>query len=147
MGGITTSGYPYVTPDDHPQVYPAASQQLAESIQTGLADLVQFPSFPGFGDWQIVEAHTAHRAGWVFIALAIVKNTGSAPAAGEQIATIPAGHRPHTSLSAIWPVAFSGSTGKSLLILATGEIMLNWSGPLPGLGETLYTSFSYPAEG
>lgn len=34
MSGTTTDGWPYVTPDDHPKEYPAASQQLAEKLST-----------------------------------------------------------------------------------------------------------------
>lgn len=33
MSGTTTHGWPYVTPDDHPKEYPAASQQLAEKLE------------------------------------------------------------------------------------------------------------------
>lgn len=31
--GVTPSGWPYVTPDDHPKEYPAHSQQLAEKLE------------------------------------------------------------------------------------------------------------------
>lgn len=33
MSGTTTSGWPYVTPDDHPVEYPAASQALANLLE------------------------------------------------------------------------------------------------------------------
>jgi len=32
MGGTTTNGWPYVTPDDHPFEFPAASQTLANKL-------------------------------------------------------------------------------------------------------------------
>lgn len=39
MSGTTAGGWPYVTPDDHPKEYPAASQQLAEKIDARLVAL------------------------------------------------------------------------------------------------------------
>jgi len=51
MGGTTTNGYPYVTPDDHPQVYPAASQQLAETIETKLGRGIQKGTITPASGW------------------------------------------------------------------------------------------------
>jgi hypothetical protein len=33
MTGTTASGYPYVTPTDHPKEYPATSQALAKALE------------------------------------------------------------------------------------------------------------------
>jgi hypothetical protein len=34
MGGLTANSWPYVTPDDHPKEYPAASQALANKLES-----------------------------------------------------------------------------------------------------------------
>ena len=34
MSGTTANGWPYVTPDDHPKEFPAASQALAQKLDT-----------------------------------------------------------------------------------------------------------------
>jgi hypothetical protein len=44
MGGTTTGGIPYVTPDDHPKEYPAASQALAAKIDELQAAVAAIPN-------------------------------------------------------------------------------------------------------
>lgn len=44
MSGTTANGWPYVTPDDHPKEFPAASQALAQKLDTFYKS--------GRADWQ-----------------------------------------------------------------------------------------------
>lgn len=40
MSGTTTHGWPYVTPDDHPLQFPAASQVLAEKLEGAVPQIL-----------------------------------------------------------------------------------------------------------
>ena len=53
MSGVTTNGWPYVTPDDHPLEFPAHSQALANKLEA-------------LGGWQ---AYTPTAAGATFSAV------------------------------------------------------------------------------
>jgi hypothetical protein len=96
MGGTTTHGWPYVTPDDHPFEYPAASQALANKLESGPLMAAQERA-----------ADAASVASDVLVAAATVILTG---AVGRKVLLTAEVRYTTASTSTLWVFIKSGAT-------------------------------------
>lgn len=99
MSGTTTNGWPYVTPDDHPKEYPAASQALAQMIDSseGLTDQIISAFGPG---WSVPtgQLRVIGRAHGSATLVGIMNRQSGTDTVMLPAGTIPAALRPKYSL-------------------------------------------------
>lgn len=145
MGGTTTGGFPYVTPDDHPLQFPAHSQALANKLQ---ADSTASTSgvLTVAGTWTLLAgSQVVRRNGWIAAYGQASKPT--TPASGDQLAWMPAGF----AVGATWWTWASGAVASGgglkmylMSVDATGAIKVRGSSQ-PAAAETITFQFTFPA--
>lgn len=108
MSGTTTSGWPYVTPDDHPYQYPAASQALANKLEvldkTTTTNLSTANNFSAQAVIQVTyNGSAAHLSG-------VVSRASGSSTIFLAAGTIPAAARPAVSMRGVCQSDNGGGT-------------------------------------
>lgn len=126
----TTVGLTYVTPADKPQVYPAASKALADTLE---AYLKGSSAAVTNGANANAAATTAYRRGGFASVAVSVQATAAGVALLEVIFTLPLGYRPVAKMEG---TVVNGSTGAALRLVVNTNGQVQAAGTIAG-GQTV----------